>query len=351
MIEEKKDNKNLIIGVLIGLVIALSLALVYFMFIRNDETKTNDNGGTKGNENVVPTATPLKTPTQDNNTNGIVELEKFSVNNTSKSISLKNGIITIKSSDGSLYANNKKVYTSDAVGDGDVLYEIYTNPSLDYILVSDHSKGECVSNVSGAINSKGELVELEYNYLTEEHEASSCVVSIYLKDGKTVVKKSGKDSDTNKQFEEKIEVTLKTANNETKIDNSTELIDYILNQKITKIEINREDCDNNDYRTVKLDTNKLKKILNTLNNYKLTKEIVEGAGASCVDSLSIQYSKGKNSYNIEILNDLIWIDKDYDLEKILDKKCDKLSSKTCKNDQCMTQYNLNKKLSFDEYLK
>lgn len=190
MIEEKKDNKNLIIGVLIGLVIALSIALVYLLFIKKDDGKNNQPS---------PSVTPIATPT----------------------------------------------------------------PSED-------------------IN---------------------------------------------------------------------ELSDYILNQKISKIEIKREDCDNEKYDTIELNTSQLKEILNDLNGIKFTKEITGGAGASCVDSLLIQYTKGGESYNIEVLSDLIWIGQDKELEIVLDKKSSNLNNKTCENDECIIQYNLDKKISFNKYFK
>ena len=146
------------------------------------------------------------------------------------------------------------------------------------------------------------------------------------------------------------EATPVSQDNENKETND-ELIDYILNQDITKIELNREDCDNNDTKTIDLDKESLTKILNDLKNKKLTKEIVGGAGASCADALVIQYAIGNDLYNIEILNDLIWIGKDKKLEKLLDEKCDNAEGKNCANDECTIQYNLNEKYSFDEFFK
>lgn len=53
MIQERKDHKNLIIGLLVILVIALAFGNIYFAFIKKDETPVNNGNGKKQEEIVI----------------------------------------------------------------------------------------------------------------------------------------------------------------------------------------------------------------------------------------------------------------------------------------------------------
>lgn len=98
--EEKKDNKGLLVGIIIFLIICL-VAIFYFMFkMTYVENKDNTNNNTSESEQKETT----------NQEEGFTELTKYELQEgEEKEITIKNKTIKLKRKDDKYYINDKEV--------------------------------------------------------------------------------------------------------------------------------------------------------------------------------------------------------------------------------------------------
>ena len=188
----EKKNNNLVIGLVTIIVILIGI-VVYLLFFKGDSSE--GNGSSSG---IIPTSTPTPTPTatptptptatptstpasSNQNVDTITKLDEYDVKEENETILLKDGTINVKTHDSGFYANDERVFVTDAIGDGSkIIYKVYHNDNFDYAFVSEYTKGQCTRYIAGAVNSKGEFVKVDY----EDLDVSLCVSYIYLKDGK-----------------------------------------------------------------------------------------------------------------------------------------------------------------------
>ena len=194
---KKKEKNNMlngiIIGFLVGICFIMFLTVVYILFIKNPDKKEG-NG-------PVKTSVPASTE-------NVVELKRITLDSTDKTVKLKNGTINVKNCDLGICVNSKSIYTSDGVGDGSIHYEVFSSDVTNYALISEYSGEERSIRITGAINSKGEFVKVNYHYVNGENSDTKKLEKIYLKDGKIYGKYFSEEIDSNKKYGEDIEFII-----------------------------------------------------------------------------------------------------------------------------------------------
>lgn len=112
------------------------------------------------------------------------------------------------------------------------------------------------------------------------------------------IKKDGKPVDNNGENNQQ---TNDNTNDET--TSFTPWMKYLLEQNITKIEVSKVPCseDNYELKTVILNTDQLKDAFKKFMNYKLKVEYMGGSGWTCGESLKIYYTKDGKEYEFEYL--------------------------------------------------
>ena len=100
--------------------------------------------------------------------------------------------------------------------------------------------------------------------------------------------------------------------NDAQTNNYATWMNYILNQNIVNINIDRsryaEDPKDEYHGKVDLTTEQLKNIFSKLMNYNLVKYYLQGSGFTFGDILTISYSSNGTNYDVKIANGQLWAD-------------------------------------------
>ena len=103
-----------------------------------------------------------------------------------------------------------------------------------------------------------------------------------------------------------------TTNNNQQNNNYATWMNYILEQNITNVNIDRSRYADNPadeyHAKVNLTTEQLKNVFSTLMNYNLVKYYLQGSGFTYGDILTISYSVNGTNYDVKIANGQLWAD-------------------------------------------
>lgn len=206
---DKMNNRNIMIIIMALVIVCLAGYIVYIKFIDKMPDKPKEgNAQEQGNNNSTPT------PTNENGNNDFDIISKFTqieLSSSNKEITVGNTALSIKSSDNSLLVNNKKIYTSEWEDGTHTGYSVYTNDKSEYILIEDTYENICGDGlIVGAIDSKGEFVNVERKELSNHPDVPSCLGYIYLKDNKIYGTYSGDDiGNDSEEFSYEVEFIIK----------------------------------------------------------------------------------------------------------------------------------------------
>ena len=131
-----------------------------------------------------------------------------------------------------------------------------------------------------------------------------------------------------KPFDKNKKTDDNTTNQEVVDNNNTEnttypaWMNYLQEQNITNITLERTSLDA-EKKIASLNNDNLNTIFAKLANYKLIKRYHEGAGVADGDILTIEYTKGDDNYDVKMVNGIIFADseslKDEELRDIFEK--------------------------------
>ena len=141
------------------------------------------------------------------------------------------------------------------------------------------------------------------------------------------------DVDTNKPNDNVTDNNITNENNDSNLQTSNydAWMNYILEQNITNINIDRREDDY--HAKINLTTTQLKGLFSKLMNYKLVKYYLQGSGFVYGDIITISYSVNNNNYSVEIGNGEIWADdvKDQGLLNALENSKDSVENEDDKD--------------------
>ena len=114
------------------------------------------------------------------------------------------------------------------------------------------------------------------------------------------VKKEDKPVDNNGENNQQV---IDNTDKPTENDNLKPWMEYILQQNITKIEVSKVPCseDNFDTKTATLSVDQLRNVFKKFMNYKLRVSYSGGGGWECGETLIIKYLKDGKEYELEYL--------------------------------------------------
>ncbi len=179
-----------------------------------------------------------------------------------------------------------------------------------------------------------------------------CIYMLFIK----------KDEKSINNNENKQQVNNVTQNDGT--DNFKPWMKYILEQNITKIELSKVPCsdDNFEKKTVVINVNQLKEIFKKFMNYQLRVHYSGGRGWDCGETLNIKYLKNGEEYELTYLgiegflgastDDCATLS-DTDLENVLYSSSDIKNEEFKNQDNICVMYDLLAPdyFLFDEYFK
>ena len=115
-----------------------------------------------------------------------------------------------------------------------------------------------------------------------------------------------KDNEINENVNDKVDDNVSDENN------YATWMNYILEQNITNVNIDRsryaDNPDDEYHAKINLTTEQLKNLFTKLMNYKLVKYYLHGSGFTYGDIITISYSVNNNDYSVQIANGQLWAD-------------------------------------------
>lgn len=120
------------------------------------------------------------------------------------------------------------------------------------------------------------------------------------------------DNDINENVNEGNGTTEDNSDDDSQENNYAVWMNYILEQNITNVNINRsryaDNPDDEYHAKINLTTEQLKGLFSKLKNYTLVKYYLQGSGFTYGDIITISYSVNNTNYSVKIANGQLWAD-------------------------------------------